>query len=207
MSKFSDYKIYFINPLGKYKNRYDYMYSFLKSLGVKEGNIIHYKSKITNDYTNELKRVVVDILSENLDDTPVIILEDDIRLHQHYVDKELIINLPKDTDAFYLGFHKWGIYNYNIPDQRYRKSWIKKVDNGNDNLYNIFTMLGAHAIIYCSKKFKERVINDCQNSLEKGDNIPNDCVLAMLLDKYKVYGNRFPMFYQCNDWKLYFIDQ
>lgn len=192
--KLTDIKTYFINPLGKYKDRYDYMKNFLLSLGFFE--VRHYKSRIDPNHTKELKRVTIEILKDNLNDDPVLILEDDIKLYNRCGGCSLKMNnidIPEDCDAYYLGYYDWGVYDYRYKDKRYCKYQCIIVP-GKD-YFRITNMMGGHAIIYVSKRFKERIIAD----FGKDDPKPNDVLLAESLKDFNVYGAHCPLFYQSID--------
>lgn len=165
------------------------MKNFLKEIGFSEENINHYKSEISPNYLKELKRVTVDILKNNLNDEPILILEDDIKLSPGYIGKPLKIDFKEDTDAFYLGYQRFGIGLYDVKDKMYLLLQYEKL--GEDD-YRITNTMTAHAIVYKSKKFKERVIKE----FEKENPKPNDAILSEILKEYRVYGKNEPMFYQ-----------
>jgi GR25 family glycosyltransferase involved in LPS biosynthesis len=185
-----DIKTYFINPLGKYQDRYNHMVKLIYDYDFKD--IHHYRSKITKKYTQELKKVTINILSQNLNDEPILILEDDIGFYKKCKDcekNEDIITMPNNCDAYYLGYHYWGAYNWNNIDERFCQANIHKINN---NLYKINNMMGAHAIIYKSKRFKEKIIEE----FNKDNQIPNDFILSKTITNYNVYGKHCPTFYQ-----------
>lgn len=73
---------------------------------------------------------------------PFIIFEDDIELN--YFDP--IIEIPDDTDVFYLGISSWGRMNgHSGPFVQY-----EKVD---ENILRVYNMLGTHAILYLNKEY------------------------------------------------------
>ena len=183
-------KTFFINPdeTEKYKNRKQHTEFILRDT-LKIDSVNHYKSSINSeDYFAELKLATADILQENLNDDPILIVEDDINVTHWYLYKDIDIEIPEDADAVYIGIYRFAIdssrdYWYlNTPTQPY-----------SDNLVKIRNMLSAHAIVYKSKKYKQQVIDlfrDKQNTSQ------NDVILARNLYNFNIYAYRNPIFYQ-----------
>ena len=75
--KIQDIKTYFICPAHneKYKERAQHMKSLLTSLGFK--NWIHWTSG-TENYPSCLTQAMLSILQENMNNEPILILEDDV---------------------------------------------------------------------------------------------------------------------------------
>lgn len=180
-------KSYFINPLGKYTERYNYIIDFAKKNNFT--NLRHFKSQIIEDYTKELKRSTSEILKQNINNEPIIIYEDDISLFDRD-NTNFILDLPKDCDAYYLGYHYFGSGEWEPRERRFINAQIEKVEN--TDLYRIKSMMGSHAILYNSKKFKQRVIED----FKKETAVPSDYILSNLLKEYNVYGRDKPIFVQ-----------
>tara|TARA_Y100000389_G_scaffold6566_1_gene6319 strand:+ start:430 stop:1137 length:708 start_codon:yes stop_codon:yes gene_type:complete len=197
-------KKYFINPSdsmqknSKYKNRYNHMIKLLEDNKYK--NTIHYRSKINNNHTVEIKKSILNILNKNINDEPILILEDDIKCFKQCakcrdISKDDIVNIPIDCDAYYLGYHLWGMYKWSDPPVHYR-SHIVSINNG--EYFRFLNMLGGHSIIFKNKRFKERVIKE----YTKKDDRASDVILAELMKEYNVYGIHCPKFYQCYEHNL-----
>jgi hypothetical protein len=60
-------------------------------------------------------------------------------------------------------------------------------------------MLGAHAILYKSKKYKERIIKEL-TIIKKIKGYYNDVVMSRLHPDYNIYGFHYPLFYQSIKW-------
>jgi hypothetical protein len=174
----------------KYLAREKHMYELLHTIGFK--SITHYKSG-TEEYPTCLVNATIDILNKYMDDEPVIILEDDIEIYKD-LNSETTIDLPEDSDAFYLGFSKSGGSKTHNSDEG--PSDIKKIS---DTYIQIFNMLGAHAILYKSKKYKERIIKEL-TIIKKIKGYYNDVVMSRLHPDYNIYGFHYPLFYQSIKW-------
>lgn len=182
-----DIPVVFICPSHneKYMAREKHMWELLTQLGFKQ--ITHYKSS-SEAYPTCLLNANIDILSKHLNNDPVIILEDDIELYNG-LPLSSDIDIPDDTDAFYLGFSKCGgSYSINLHDG---DSIIEHVS---EYLIRIKNMLSAHAILYKSCKYKERVIQEL--TLVKDMDYHQDVVFSRLHMEFNIYGFKFPFFYQ-----------
>ena len=185
-----DIKTYFINPgeIDKYLERKQHTEFILKDT-LKISNVNHYKSAINkDDYFAELKKSTADILEQNLNDEPILIVEDDINVTSWYLYKDITVEIPDNADAVYLG-----IYRFAIDSQR--DYWYLESirEPFSDNLVRVFNMLGAHAVIYKSKKYKQHIIDlfrDTSNTTK------NDVLLARNLYLFNIYGYINPIFYQ-----------
>lgn len=190
--KLVDIPVVFICPSHneKYLAREKHMYELLHTIGFK--SIRHYKSG-SEAYPTCLVNATVDILNKHMNDEPLIILEDDIEMYKD-LDSETTIDMPDDCDAFYLGFSKSG--GSKTRNSHEGSSIIEKIS---DKYIQIFNMLGGHAILYKSKRYKERVIKELTVIKEiKGSY--NDVVMSRLHPDYKIYGFHYPLFYQSIKW-------
>jgi len=172
------------NP--KYNERKQHMDKLLNSIGFK--SITHFKSG-TEEYPTCLAKATIAVLNQFLNDEPVTIFEDDVEPFFE-LDGATDIDFPEDTDAFYLGFSKCG------------GSKTQNVDDGpsivepySDNYIRILNMLSAHAVLYRSKIYKEKVI-EALNSIIGKAGYHSDVVISRLHSSYRIYGYYFPFFYQ-----------
>ena len=106
--KLIDIPVIFICPdhNEKYSARKTHMFELLSKIGFK--SIIHHKSG-NEEYPTCLTKATIDILQNYLNDEPMILLEDDIEPFLE-LNSQTEIDIPKDTDAFYLGFSKFTNY-------------------------------------------------------------------------------------------------
>ena len=133
------------------------------------------------------------VLTENLNDEPFILIEDDVEAFLD-LNSETDLDIPEDTDAFYMGFSKSG--GSKTLNSHEGSSQIQKIS---DKHIRILNMLTTHAILYKSKAYKKRVIEE----LEKVIQTPayyNDVVISRLHSQYKIYGYHYPLFYQSVKW-------
>jgi hypothetical protein len=172
------------NP--KYNERKQHMDSLLNSIGFK--SITHFKSG-TEEYPTCLAKATIAILNQYLNDESVIIFEDDVEPFFE-LDGATDIDFSEDTDAFYLGFSKCG------------GSKTQNLDDGpsivepySDNYIRILNMLSAHAVLYRSKIYKEKVI-EALNSIIGKAGYHSDVVISRLHSSYRIYAYYFPFFYQ-----------
>ena len=184
--KLIDIPVFFICPSHneKYVTRENHMYDLLRRIGFK--SITHFKST-TEQYPTCLVKATTDILNQNMNDEPILILEDDIEM---YTESITNIDLPENTDAFYLGFSKDG--GSKTRNSHEGPSIVGKIS---DTYIKIFNMLSAHAILYKSKRYKQRVV-DALNEIVDKKGYYNDVVLSRLQSDYNIYGYYYPVFYQ-----------
>lgn len=186
--KLVDIPVIFICPDNntKFHKRKEHMIQLLNSIGFK--SITHFKSG-TEKYPTCLVKATLDILNSNINDDPLIILEDDIK---PFLDLNIDtdIEFPEDTDAMYLGFSNCG------------GSKIKNINEGpsiiekySDKYIRILNMLSGHAILYKSSNYKQQVIN-CMNEIIKKPGYYNDVAMSRLHPLNRIYGYYYPLFYQ-----------
>jgi len=162
------------------------MDTLLNSIGFK--SITHFKSG-TEDYPTCLVKATVAVLNQFLNDEPVIIFEDDVESFFE-LDGATDIDFPEDTDAFYLGFSKCGgSKTHNVDDGP------SIVEPYSDNYIRILNMLSAHAVLYRSKVYKEKVI-EALNSIIDNIGYFNDITISRLHPSYRIYGYYIPLFFQ-----------
>lgn len=121
---------------------------------------------------------------------PVLVLEDDVVMTKSF---NPIIDVPKDADAIYLGISKYGLYN----GHGQKKISAERYD---DNLYRIYNMLGAHAILYMNKAYPKFLKQATSFMMDIEDN--QDKARATTMKFFKVYGFDYPMFFQNNYHKI-----
>jgi hypothetical protein len=166
----------------KYSRRKTHMFNLLNNLGFK--NISMFKSS-TDNYPLCLNKAFANVLKNYCDDSPVLILEDDVQITEWY---HKYIEIPKETDAFYLGFSKSG---GSLTENTHMGNCV--IENINLDHIRIHNMLSGHAILYISKRYKEAVINVLESV-----NIPyyNDVLISRIQKNFNIYGYYYPLFYQ-----------
>jgi hypothetical protein len=112
-----------------------------------------------------------------------IILEDDC------VPRRIVteIEIPSDTDCFYLGLSKWGVGESGGGE--WGNHSFEKVGES----YRVKNMLASHAIYYRTNAWKNACRQALIESLEK--DVPLDIGYVSIQPKYKVYCGD-PIFYQ-----------
>jgi len=166
----------------KYTARKNYMISMLNSHGFK--HVQHYKSG-SESYPTCLVKATIDILQNNLNDEPFLLLEDDVAM----CTSQTIIEYPEDCDAMYLGFSKSaGSKTINYHDGS------SKVAPYSEKYLRILNMLSTHAILYISACYKQAVIDKLTEVSNTDYN--SDVVISRLHDYYNIYGYYYPFFYQ-----------
>ena len=167
----------------KYHKRKLHMDNLLNKLEFK--NIIHYKSG-NEQYPHCLNNATIDIFSKYK--PPFLLLEDDIEL-THTIPESL--ELPDNTDAFYLGLSKNGGHKYN----NYNEG-DSKFEHINNNLYRIKNMLTTHAILYITPKY----ILNIRNQLITKPEYYNDVIISQNQHKFNIYCHQESYFYQSNEY-------
>jgi len=173
----------------KYTARKEYMFEFLQKLGFK--NVTMFKSRNDLSHTKCLADATFDILSSNLNDQPILVIEDDIELSEWVTDMN--IEFPEDADAFYLGFSKYaGSYEKN-GSLGYNSVSVEHISEKNIRILN---MLATHAILYISKRYKQAVINEMEMMLNSNISMISDVLIARLHKDYNIYAYKYPFFFQ-----------
>jgi hypothetical protein len=137
----------------------------------------------------------IDLLTNNKNITPFLILEDDIGIGLGYKNK---IEVPDDVDAIYLGYSMWGydLKRAKIFSKMDTPTTIKKITN---NLYKISNMLSTHAILYCSKRYCEAAANIMKETLTT-QNWHCDYAAALIQKNFNIYAPSSPFFVQNDYW-------
>jgi hypothetical protein len=178
----TDLKVVYICPdhNPKYNKRKQHMDTMLSKIGFKD--IIHYKSGI-EAYPSCLAKAVKTVLSTYMNE-PVLLIEDDVE----YIDiKEF--DYVEEADAIYFGLSWRGGHltkNYHSGYATFRPYSQSQV--------RVVNMLGGHAILFISRKYKEAVINAMDNCLETGTY--NDVAMSRIQRNYLILANNIPSFYQ-----------
>jgi len=196
-------KIYIISSSSneKYHNRYLKLKNKLLEydFDIKNIELFEYLQKTT--YEESLAKSVIQIFEKELDKEfkPFIILEDDCDITNNYVEilknnLKLSFNNIQYPDALYLGISKC---NASPKNYIYDEQWRMKTRNINDIYFQIFNMLSAHAILYCSQdylKFIYKYLYDIY--IVKNSIIVYYIFLARIQSIRRIYALKKPIFYQ-----------
>ena len=165
------------------------MENLLSKIGFK--SITHFKSGI-EAYPTCLAKATIAILEKYNNNHPVIIFEDDVEPFLD-LDVNTEVEFPEDTDAFYLGFSICGGSKmHNIDDGP------SIIQRHSDKYVRILNMLSAHAVLYRSKAYKEKVIEALKSIIGRAG-YHSDVVISRLHSSYNIYGYHYPFFYQSSN--------
>jgi hypothetical protein len=114
---------------------------------------------------------------------PCIVFEDDINIF----DFKKEIEIPANTDAYYLGNSIFGLYN----GVGKRKVSVSKYDQNSHRVYN---MLAAHAILYLNPDYVSFLAQATEFNLSIKTN--QDKARAETMKYWNIYSSTRPMFYQ-----------
>ena len=154
-----------LNRFGfKYVSRFSGIKDEIKKVGVAKSH-----NAILQDLSNEK--------------IPFIILEDDIAIHKFLP----TISIPSDADAFYLGNSSFGLY----AGVGQKQICIESYDS---NIFRIYNMLAAHAILYSNKEYVKFLAQATSFSVYSKNN--QDKARAETMKYWKVYAGSEPIFYQ-----------
>ena len=166
----------------KYHKRKLHMSQLLDKLEFK--NVIHYKSS-TEKYPCCLNNATIDIFSKYK--PPFLVLEDDIKETQNIPD---ILEIPDNTDAFYLGLSSGGGHKYNNYDDG-----DSQFQHINDKLFKVHNMLATHAILYITSNY----ILNVRNALITKPDYYNDVIISQIQNKFNIYCHNESYFYQAKE--------
>lgn len=190
-------KVYLISPgENKYRNRAITVFTRLLDQGFK--NIEFFKSIPGPNNTASLTNTVLEIFkNEFKNDTPFIILEDDVEFMNNYN----MIQIPDNTDVLYLGIALWS-YPYRV-ETLYKKNRPNIVNNSSEiiksfdnNLTQINGITGGHAIMFVSREFMRTFIGRIKEISKLIVDLPHDLLFSVLQNDFNVYALKNPMFYQ-----------
>lgn len=190
--------VYFICPdhNDKYTQRKNHMFNLLKSNGF--NNINHFKSGNEN-YPLCLSKALLTIINKHINNEPILILEDDIKINNNLSINNNLgntnlfnIDIPSFTDAFYLGISKSaGSTTINSHDGP------SKFDAFSNDIVRVINMLSGHAILFCSEKYKRAICSVltslCQTAFH------TDVAMSRIQRLFNVFAFKNPIFYQCAD--------
>ena len=200
--KLQDVKTFYISPdNAAYQGRRLHMEGLLKGLGFTD---VTHKKTAGRGANVDLIDATVEILESVGDDTPVLILEDDVQTwndvnadgcacpdpsHVH-PRPPTDIYIPHAADAIYLGISRAGGSFYHGFDDG-----PCIVEPYNAEMVRVKNMLSAHAILYLSARYKADAAQRLKG-IRGLANYYSDVVLSRLHPYYNIYAYKRPLFYQ-----------
>ena len=179
----SNIKTVFICPdhNEKYNQRKEHMINLLTKIGIK--NFSHYKSN-TNMYPRCLTEANIDILEQNMNDEPILILEDDVEW------TGISVFEPLNCDAIYLGLSRCGGSRTSNTDLGVDSSVFQLIESNSQ--LRVINMLATHSIIYISRRYKQVIVE----TLKKNLDCHMDVVISRIQSDFMILANKIPLFYQ-----------
>ena len=116
---------------------------------------------------------------------PFIILEDDVGVTEKL---KMEIDIPPDADCVYLGSSIWGMDGVNSVAGGTKGTII------DSNYCRVQDMLGIHAILYLTKSYVEKTIQNLEDCISK-DQFCDECVASDMINN-RVYATSYPFFFQ-----------
>jgi hypothetical protein len=164
----------------KYLTRKQNTINLLKSNGFK--NVTSATSP--EKYPIGVSMTNIEILKQNLNDEPILVVEDDINI----TSIPSFIEVPDDTDCVYLGLSLCGTHHISNVGVKGLVNVVNR-QNGYSKVYN---MLGTHAIVYISKRYKTAIMQ----MLELLPEVVNDVLISRLQPLFNVLCINRPIFFQ-----------
>lgn len=150
------------------------------------GNVIRIEGVRTTPKVKGVAEAHIRAMEEVLRiDGPVLVLEDDVMFFEDYDS----IEIPDDTDAFYLGISSWGLGRQGAG---VKKICVERTES--HDVYRLLNMLSAHAIVYFNKDYVRFLIKSAKFFRSIATN--QDKGRAETMKYWNVYGVRKPMFIQ-----------
>jgi hypothetical protein len=153
------------------------MESMLREIGFKD--IIHFKSG-TEGYPKCLATANVEILTMYMNE-PILLLEDDVEFTGISE-----FDFVHGADAIYFGLSTCGshpIKEYNDRDSEFTQY--------SDTQVRVQNMLGTHAIMYITPRYKQAVIDILKDRIGH-----TDIAITRIQPNFRILANRTPSFFQ-----------
>lgn len=158
----------------------------MESLFVRTGlsNTTQLNGEMTNPYTKGIARSHIKSLEGDL---PLLVLEDDCALTE---DWNPVIEVPDEADAIYLGTSWYGM----VRGASQFRGCISS--SYNDKFNRVYNMLGIHAVLYLSERYRSHVVRLLDDFQENPGNEGCDECIALSMKDFMVLAPKKPMFYQ-----------
>lgn len=177
--RIQDFKVVYICPdhNEKYHARKVHMDTMLAELGFKD--VVHYKSG-TEGYPRCLANANVEILTQYMYE-PILLLEDDVEF-TGVSDFDFVYG----ADAIYFGLSQCASH----PTGNYNEGQCK-VTHYSSTQVRVQNMLGTHAILYITPRYKQAVIDTLKVAMGH-----TDIAITRLQPNFRILANRYPSFFQ-----------
>ena len=177
--RIQDFKVVYICPdhNEKYHARKVHMDTMLAELGFKD--VIHFKSG-TEGYPRCLANANIEILTRYMNE-PILLLEDDVEFTG--IEE---FDFVHGADAIYLGLSQCAAH----PTGNYNEGQCVVTEYSSTQV-RIMNMLGTHAILYISPRYKQAVIDKLRDLMGH-----TDIAITRIQPKFRVLANKQPSFFQ-----------
>lgn len=122
---------------------------------------------------------------------PLLVLEDDVEVTDNF---KTLVKIPQYADAVYLGYSWWA-----WEDSRAKMSFLDKKTEllKSGEWYKISNMTSAHAVLYLTKEYADRVVQEVEDYL-KAENSNRHCDVAMakIQKEFNVFAPSKHLFFQ-----------
>jgi hypothetical protein len=182
-------KTVYINPNSteKYQQRKAHMDSFLTDIGFT--NFQHFQMA-ADDYQQSLIQATIDVLQANMNDTPLLLLGDDVELISN---SSFVFQKNGVNDAIYLGLSR----SAGHPTENRNLGNAVIEEYSPPSMVRVLNMLGSHAILYCSQRYKQAVV-DILTQFKLTHH--NDILFSRIQSSYYIAAPKIPVFYQSSKW-------
>lgn len=121
---------------------------------------------------------------------PFLLLEDDVSLTPWTDPANMVLHVPEDTDAVYIGISKCSA----DPNRETHQMGISWEPTSTPGIVRLLNMLSQHAVVICSKRWLAMLLRT--QSAATARNIIWDLPVARVMDRYRVYALEKPIFFQ-----------
>lgn len=176
--------VYYIN-LDSHSERKNNIEAMLSNAGFTN---VHRFSAIKNDHPSlgcalSHKAILDKIIADGID-VPFLILEDDASILNNF-NPEVVV--PDNADAVYLGLTTSArMWNYTVLDM--------VVSNVDDEVFRIYNLLAAHAILYTNIEYVKFLARAIQTAIDVDGH--QDIVRASTMKFFNIYAKNNAIFFQ-----------
>jgi hypothetical protein len=167
--------------------RHQRMTYMLKKL--KFENTYQINGAISSPYTVGIAQSHIDAIHQH--PGPLIVMEDDCSLFE-FSGWDPIIQVPEDTDAVYLGTSWFGM----VRGVSTFRGCISS--SYNDKFNRVYNMLGIHAVLYLSERYKDHVVKTLKEFQKNPEDRGCDEPIALTMKNFNILSLKLPYFYQAD---------
>lgn len=170
------------NTIEKNTDRHARMNALFEKVGAT--NTFQLDGEMTTPYTKGIARSHMKSLEGSL---PILVLEDDCALTEDWTP---IIEVPDEADAIYLGTSWYGM----VRGASQFRGCISS--SYNDQFNRVYNMLGIHAVLYLTERYRSHVVGLLDRFQENPGNAGCDECIALTMKDFMVLAPKKPMLYQ-----------